>query len=46
MNKQAVNILDLRRTIIYSTKYLFHKRYKFGYLQDVKVIFKFYLFPV
>ena len=28
------------------TKYLLHKTYKFGYIQDVKVIFKFDLTTV
>ena len=40
------NIFNPSGTIIRETKYLFHKTYKFGYIQDVKVIFKFDLTTV
>ena len=41
-----INIFMLRRTIIYKTKYLFHKISKFGYVQDGKVHLKCHLSTV
>ena len=45
MNHELDNF-SLRRTIIYTAEYLFHKTYLFGYVQGVKVIFKFDLSTV
>ena len=46
MNQPATYSLAYRRTIMYITKYLFHKTYMFGYVRDIKVIFKFDLSTV
>ena len=35
------NIFEPSGTIIRKTEYLLHRTYKFGHIQDVKVIFKF-----
>ena len=37
MNKPAKFFLSWEEQIVYKAKYLFHKRCKFGYVQDVKV---------
>ena len=41
MSEPAKFLLLNKNNYMYITKYLFHKTYKFGYVQDVKVMFKF-----